>query len=310
MRNTFVDQLCKEAKKNKKIWLLTADLGFSALEPFMRAFPGRYINVGVAEQNMIGIAAGLSLSGYKVFVYSIANFPTLRCLEQIRNDICYHKLDVTVVSVGAGFSYGTQGYTHHGLEDVAVMRCLPHMNLIVPADPLETRAAVSLLCTHNGPAYLRLGKAGEKNLHTKKPPMKWGKAIKVTTGRDVLILASGSLLGEAQKAHDLAKDQGISVAVWSLPFIKPLDKKTITLAMKTFKLIVTLEESQIDGAMGSAIAELIAEQRGTKPLLRRMGVPNTILYNAYEQNDARKKCGLDARSLFIKIRGHPFFSQI
>ena len=141
MRTSFIDTLCQVAENDRRVWLVTGDLGYSVLEKFSSKFPERYLNAGVAEQNMVGVAAGLAMTGKVVFVYSIANFPTLRCLEQVRNDVCYHKLSVKIVAVGCGLAYGGHGYTHHGVEDLGVMSLLPHMTVIAPGDPVETRWA-------------------------------------------------------------------------------------------------------------------------------------------------------------------------
>ena len=164
MRTTFIETLSKAASENPDIWLLCGDLGYSVLEPFAAKFPDRYLNVGVAEQNMAGIAAGIALSGKTVFIYSIGNFPTLRCLEQLRNDVCYHGADVKVVAVGAGYAYGSQGYTHHALEDAGIMSMLPGIEVFVPCDPIEVRAATRLIATSGKPSYLRLSRQGEPNL--------------------------------------------------------------------------------------------------------------------------------------------------
>ncbi len=170
MRPAFVAALCQLASEDERIWLLCGDLGYGALEPFRDTFPGRYINAGVAEQNMTGMAAGLALSGKVAFTYSIANFPTLRALEQIRNDVCYHDCNVKIVSVGAGFSYGAQGYTHHGVEDIAIMRALPEKVVVSPGDPVEARLATRAVAALPGPCYLRLGKSGEAAVRTRPTP--------------------------------------------------------------------------------------------------------------------------------------------
>src|SRR5437763_8640674 len=157
------------AEEDERIWLLSGDLGYSVLESFVQKFPGRFVNVGVAEQNMIGVAAGLAMSGHVVFTYSIANFPVMRCLEQIRNDVCYHNLNVKIVAVGGGLAYGPAGYTHHALEYLAVMRAMTGMTVLAPGDPVETRLATKALADRQGPCYLRLGKAGEPLVHRQQP---------------------------------------------------------------------------------------------------------------------------------------------
>ena len=163
MRTTFINTLLELADEDDRIYLLCGDLGYSVLEPFFERFPDRFINVGVAEQNMIGIAAGLAQSGYVVFCYSIANFPTLRCLEQIRNDVCYHDCNVNIVSVGGGVAYGAQGYSHHAVEDLAVMRALPNMVVAAPGDPLEVRSLTCALVNHPGPGFFAPGQGGRSN---------------------------------------------------------------------------------------------------------------------------------------------------
>src|SRR5262249_3580196 len=165
MRTAFIEALFELAKQDQRIVLITGDLGFSVIEPFMQTLPKQFVNAGVAEQNMTGVAAGMALSGKIVFTYSIGNFPTLRCLEHVRNDVCYHNANVKVVCVGGGFAYGSMGVTHHATEDLAVMRAMPGMVVVAPGDPVETRAATRAITAHPGPCYLRLGKAGEPNVH-------------------------------------------------------------------------------------------------------------------------------------------------
>src|SRR3954465_15203192 len=222
MRNAFISALGDVADQNPDVWLLCGDLGYSVLESFTARNPGRYINVGVAEQNMAGIAAGIALSGKTVFIYSIGNFPTFRCLEQLRNDVCYHGADVKVVAVGAGFAYGSQGYTHHALEDVAVTSVLPNMEVFVPCDPAEVQAATRAISVSRKPGYLRLSRAGEPVLredaisNPREPHY-------FVDGRDVVLLASGPGAANCLAAAKLLTQQGMRVAVASVPCLKPFD---------------------------------------------------------------------------------------
>ena len=193
MRDTFVRTLLEEAKRNPNVILITGDLGFGVLEKFESALPNQYINAGVAEQTMLGLAAGMASTGKRVFVYSIGNFPTIRALEQIRNDVCYMNNPVVIVSVGAGYSYGSQGYTHHALEDIAVMRALPGMNVISPADPIETEELTKYLVKDKRPAYLRLGRSGEKQLNRTYPNLIEGELNEICPPRDGSIIFSGSI---------------------------------------------------------------------------------------------------------------------
>ena len=258
MRTAFINTLNELASRDERIWLLCGDLGFSVLEPFAKSFPNRYVNVGVAEQNMTGVAAGLALSGKIVFTYSIANFPVIRCLEQIRNDVCAHNLNVKIVSVGGGFAYGSAGYTHHGTEDLAIMRVLPNMTVLAPGDPVETRLLTVAATEQPGPCYLRLGKAGEPTIHTSEPEITIGKAIILRQGVDGTLISTGGMLGSAIKAANELFALGVSVTVLSMPALSPLDKGAILHAAKNTGRILTVENHGL-GGLGSAVAEVLAE---------------------------------------------------
>jgi transketolase len=265
--------LCELAAADERIWLLCGDLGFGALEPFRDAFPKRYVNVGVAEQNLTGIAAGLAMSGKIAFTYSIANFPTLRCLEQIRNDVCYHDCDVKIVAVGAGFSYGAQGYTHHGVEDLAIMRALPELVVVSPGDPVEAKLATRAVAAHKGPCYLRLGKSGEAMVHKAEPDFALGRAIRVADGDDVTLMASGAILKNVVDAAERLRSEGIGARVLSMHTLSPLDVAAVHAAAAETGAIVTVEEHSVVGGLGSAVADVIAEMDGARPLFRKLGVP-------------------------------------
>jgi transketolase len=258
MRTAFINTLCELAEKDDRIWLLCGDLGYSVLEEFAIRFPDRYVNIGVAEQNMAGMAAGLAMSGKTVFVYSIANFPTMRCLEQIRNDICYHNANVKIVSVGSGYTYGSQGYTHHGVEDIAVMRVLPNMTVVAPGDPIETKLATKAIASHPSPCYLRLGKAGEPVVHQIEPEFQLGKAIILRSGHDATLISTGAMLELSVEVSDQLQSQGYSLQVISMPTVFPCDQYAIMQAARTTKKIITLEEHGI-GGLGTIVAEILAE---------------------------------------------------
>jgi len=258
VRTAFIQTLCDIAEQDERVWLLCGDLGYSVLEPFAGRFAERFVNVGVAEQNMTGIAAGLAMCGKVVFTYSIANFAVLRCLEQIRNDVCYHNLDVKIVAVGGGLAYGPQGYTHHAVEDLAVMQVLPNMTVIAPADPIETRQATEAIVTHSGPCYLRLGKAGEPVVHQTQPQFQIGKAITVQEGRDVTLITTGGVLGLAIEVSKKLAYQGHSARVLSMPTLYPLDHAAIIEASQHTHRIITIEEHGL-GGLGSVVAEVLAQ---------------------------------------------------
>lgn len=255
--------------------LLTADLGYSVLERFADELPQQFANVGVAEQAMVGIAAGLALSGRRVVVYSIANFATLRCLEQLRNDVCYHNLPVTVISVGGGFSYGTQGYTHQGIEDLGIMAMLPHMAVTCPSDPVEATILLRELLERRGPGYLRLGRAGEPVLHLPETQLTLGRAVWLRSGDQVALLATGPVLGRALAAADALMERGISASVASIHTIRPLDDEAICDAAKAHRAILTIEEHNVDGGLGSRVADTLLSA-GLTPRFGKWGATEEL----------------------------------
>ena len=261
MRTAFIESLCEVAERYERIWLLSGDLGYSVLERFVEKFPQRFLNVGVAEQNMIGIAAGLAMSGHVVFTYSIANFPVMRCLEQIRNDVCSHALNVKIVAVGGGLAYGPAGYTHHAVEDLAVMRAMPGMTVIAPGDPVEARLATRAIAERPGPCYLRLGKAGEPVVHEVEPEFRIGEAILVRNGRDATLISTGGMLERAMTAAKLLSDRGISAGVLSMHTVKPLDVKAVYDAAKATRLLCVIEEHGEIGGLSDAVARTLSERQ-------------------------------------------------
>lgn len=292
MRTAFIETLCELAAHDERIWLVTGDLGFSVLERFIEAFPGRYVNVGVAEQNMTGIAAGLAREGIIPFTYSIANFPTLRCLEQIRNDVCYHGGNVKVVAVGGGFAYGPQGYTHHGVEDLGVLRSLPGMTVVAPGDPVETRLATKAIAAFDCPCYLRLGKAREPVVHASEPDFALGKAILVRPGRDATLISTGGMLDETVRVASRLADEGIDAGVLSMHTIKPLDADAVILAASAAPVLVTVEEHSVTNGLGSAVAEVLAESEHLgRVRFKRFGVPDRIYHRIGSQEYMRAMAG-------------------
>ena len=254
MRDTFVKTLLEEAKKDPHIILMTGDLGYGVLDNFEKELPGQFINSGVNEQAMMGMAAGYASTGKRVFVYSIGNFPTLRCLEQIRNDVCLMNNPVVVVSVGAGYAYGSQGYTHHALEDIAVLRALPNMEVIVPADPAETRELTLSIIASKKPTYLRLGKSKEPAIHTGPLKITLGAINEISGGDSGTLLFAGSVGTVAIAAAKELASAGIYVAVASMPFISTIDIDYIGKALKKGPVIV-IEEHSYRGGVGAAVLE-------------------------------------------------------
>ena len=269
MRDRFIKTLSEEVEKNPNIILITGDLGFGVLDNFIKKYPNNFINAGVAEQNMTGIAAGLALEGKKVFTYSIANFPTMRCFEQIRNDVCYHNLDVNIVSIGGGFSYGSLGMSHHATEDLAIMRSLPNLKVISPSGLWETEQATKALAKSKGPGFLRLDKSYGKDFFKNDEKYEIGKARVLSDGEDCTLIITGGILEEAENAKNILTKNNISTKIISMHTVKPLDKNIIIDAVNSSKLIVTLEEHTLYGGLGSAVCEVIVDnQLKTKPLIR------------------------------------------
>lgn len=300
MRTAFIEALCDVAERDPRVWLLTADLGYSVVEKFADRFPDRFLNAGVAEQNMTGVAAGLALSGKVVFTYSIANFPVMRCLEQIRNDVCYHNANVKVVAVGGGFAYGPHGYTHHALEDLAVMRALPNMIVLAPGDPLETRAIVPAVAAHEGPCYIRLGKAGEPVVHTDPPQFELGRSVRLRTGSAVTLISTGGMLRTAMETAALLEKGGLSCGVLSMPCVQPIDAEALS---ETAPLLATIEEHAERGGLHSAVLEVMPP--GKRCI--RFAVPSGLTFAVGSQKYLNELAGLTPERIsntILKITSH------
>lgn len=293
MRTAFIQQLVAEAKKNEKIFLIVGDLGFSVVEPFAEKFPKQFLNAGIAEQNMTGVACGLAKEGYTVFTYSIGNFPTLRCMEQIRYDICYHNLNVHVVAVGGGYAYGPLGVSHHTTEEIGMLRTIPNLTVCAPGDPIEARQITSLAAQMQGPSYIRLGKAGEAIVNNSAVLINYGKGIQIIDGEETAILSTGAML---KYAYDFSKQNRLKNSLYSFPFIKPIDKDLLQGIAKKYKRIITIEEHQLSAGFGSAILEgfndLCEDGVITMPQLKRIAIPDIFISYAGTQEYLREKAGL------------------
>ena len=278
MRNTFIDELVQAAHKNSNIALVVGDLGYSVVEPFADQFPDRFLNAGVAEQNMTGLAAGMASEGYHVFTYSIANFPIFRCAEHIRNDIDYHKLPVTVVSVGGGCAYGALGYSHHAVQDYAFMRSLPNMIIAAPGDPMEVRSCIRYLISNPGPSYLRLGKSGELCFHSEPPTISPGKWLQLRwTESSKTILCTGACMQVGAKwiESEKFKEFGLhSVPLWSMKS-KALQKSYL----RKFKKVITIEDHLVDGGFASWLLEaqaMTTTNRIVEPVALNAGICGSV----------------------------------
>ncbi len=300
MRDTFVRTLIGLAKENKNIELITGDLGFGVLKPFFEQCPDQFTNAGIAEQNMTSVAAGMALEGKTVFTYSIGNFPTLRCLEQIRNDCAYHHANVKTVCVGGGFVYGSLGMSHQATEDIAIMRALPDVAVFCPGDLTEAEEITKAIVDYPGTCYLRLGRGGEKRIHKSIENFRVGKAIQVQSGEQVAIFSTGAIFEEIEIVCERLNEAGIKPTVYTFPTVKPLDVETILECATSHDLIVTCEEHSVVGGFGGAVAEVLAENPA-KAKLMRIGMNDQYCIKVGNQRYLRNEYGMSGEKIADKI---------
>jgi transketolase len=305
MRTAFINQLIEEAKTNEKIFLLVGDLGFSVIEPFAELFPERYLNVGIAEQNMAGIAAGLAMEGYCVYIYSIGNFPTLRCMEQIRYDICYHNLNVKIVAVGGGYAYGSLGASHHATEEIGMLRTIPNMIVCASGDPVEAKAITTFTSKYNGPCYIRIGKAGEPIVHNEASlTLSLGEILEIRKGETNAVFSTGAML---KYVCDFISENNINASIYSFPFVKPIDRDGLLVILNSHNKVITIEEHQAQGGFGSAILEAINDllEEGRlfiSPSVKRIAIPDQFYSVAGSQDYLRKLAGLELKKDDFNVR--------
>jgi transketolase len=300
MRKAFVKKLTELVSKDKNIYLLTGDLGFSVFDEFKEKFPDNYINMGLSEANMIGVAAGMAMCGKQVFVYSIIPFVTFRCLEQIRNDLCLQNLPVKIIGVGEGLSYGTAGPTHHSIEDIGVMSSLPNLVVISLGDPVEVEKIVEQSLDLNSPCYIRLGKSGEENVNSSEVDLRIGKGNIIKKGKDVVILSTGNMLSTAVKVSNALEEEGINSMLVSLHTIKPLDEILLKDISTYIKHIFILEEHISSCGLGSRIAFFYFKEN-IKVDLTCIGLSDNFVTLVGNQEFLRETYGLDVKSIKDKI---------
>lgn len=303
MRTTFIQQLIEEARSNEKIFLIVGDLGYNVVEPFAADFPDRYLNPGIAEQNMMGVAAGLAMEGYIPFIYSIANFPTMRCMEQIRNEACYHDLNINIVSVGGGFAYGSLGASHQATEELGMMRILPHMHVCAPGDPVETRSIVKIAISTPHPFYIRLGKAGEPVVHQHSlDELKLGDIIPVVEGGSTAIVSTGAML---KYSFDFIQEKHLDAALYSMPFIKPVNREHVQKLAEKHSKIITIEEHQLAGGMGSALLEVLNDLHtegviSNMPIIQRVAIQDAFYSIAGSQQHLRDIANITLKEEYFR----------
>jgi transketolase len=281
--------------------VLSGDIGNRLFDKFKARCPGRFFNCGVAEANMVSMAAGIAACGLRPVAYTITPFITTRCLEQIRIDLCYHDMPVVLVGAGAGLSYASLGATHHSCEDIALLRALPNMTVVCPGDAVEVRLALRAAVRHDGPVYLRIGKKGEPVVHQAEPAFRIGKAIVLRTGTDACLLSTGNMLPVAIQAGECLAQKGISAQVVSFHTVKPLDEELLSEAFERFRVVATVEEHSLLGGLGGSLAEWQSDRPGTKAWLCRIGSADSFIHESGDQDYARERQGLTAEAIAEKV---------
>ncbi len=302
MRNAFAKQITELAQRDERVVLLSGDIGNRLFDDLKAKCPDRFFNCGVAEANMIGVAAGMAMSGLRPVCYTITPFITYRCLEQIRIDVCYHHVPVVIVGTGAGLSYASLGATHHSCEEMGMLRLLPGLAVLAPADAMEVRGALKAAVNHPHPVYIRIGKKGEPVIHKTEPEFQIGRAISIREGKDVCLLSAGTMLAVALETADLLATQSVSAKVVSFHTIKPLDEAALAEVFTRFKLVVTVEEHSILGGLGGSVAEWLADHSPAKARLLRCGTADEFLHETAEQEEAREHFGLTAAAMAARIK--------
>lgn len=294
MRSAFIKALIESARESSDLWLLTADLGYSFLEAFEREFPQRFVNVGVAEQNMMLVAAGLALTGKKVVVYSIINFATFRALEQIRNSICYHQLDVVIVGVGAGYFYGSQGYSHHCIEDLALMRAIPSLQIYSPMDARHTEWITKQVLLEPGPTYLRLGRNFSLPITT-PPCFSMREALLIQEGKELMILTLGEATHQGMMVAQQLQQHHLSAGVMTFPRVQPIDGEAIVRVAQSYPLLVIIEE-HVQGGLATIVAEILMQQ-GIMTRVKVFQMPVKPLCTGGSAEELLHEAGLSAEHI-------------
>jgi transketolase len=301
MRNAFADEVTKLSTEDSRIVLLSGDIGNKLFDKFKVESGKRFINCGIAEANMMGVAAGMALSGLRPIIYTITPFTTTRCYEQIRVDACYQNVQVIIVGTGSGLSYADLGPTHHSCEDLAIMRVLPNMTVLAPADEVELRQCLQAALKQKGPVYIRIGKKGEAVTPKKDTHFEIGRSITVREGTDVCLISTGTLLPIVMKAAEVLSSQGVTARVESFHTVKPLDEKAINDAFSTYPIVAVAEEHNKIGGLGGSIAEWLAKQPAMKGRLISFGTDDEFMHEVGSQSYARKKYGLTEENIAKQV---------
>lgn len=308
MRNAFADELTQLALSDDRLVLLSGDIGNRLFDRFKQSFPNRFYNCGVAEANMTSVAAGMAMCGLRPITYTITPFNTTRCLEQIRDDICYHQVPVLIVGTGSGLSYASLGYTHHSCEDIAMLRSLPGLTILCPADSMELRSLLRMAIKLPGPAYLRIGKTGEPLIHPSIPALEIGKGYRMKSGTNLCLLSTGNMLPVALETAALLEKKSLDTEVISFHTVKPLDSDLLRSIFERFSLIATLEEHSLIGGFGSAVGEWSIDHGPYSSRMLRFGTPDRFPHRIGSQKYLREVFGLRAQDISQRIEKY-FTSQ-
>lgn len=301
MRNAFADEITRLGAADRRVVLLSGDIGNKLFDKFKEAAPGRFFNCGVAEANMMSVAAGMALCGLRPVIYTITPFTTTRCFEQIRVGACYHKAPVIIVGTGSGLSYAELGPTHHSCEDLAILRVLPEMTVLAPGDVHELRSGLRAALRHDGPVYMRIGKKGEPDVHAREPDFKIGKSLTIRPGTDVCLASTGVMLPVAVEAANQLAARGISARVESFPTVKPLDEAALSSIFLKYHIVASIEEHSRLGGLGGSIAEWLAAQDAPRGRLVQFGTDDAFMHEIGSTQYARNKFGLTAGNIAATV---------
>lgn len=305
MRNIFVNEIQQIMREDPDVVFVSAECGFNVVESLAAEFPNRFYNTGIAEQSMVGTVAGMALRGLKPVGYTMAMFLTMRAYEQIRVDVAYQNLPVVLAGVIPGYGYGNSGTTHHSIEDTAILRVLPNMTVVYTSCETDVRAAARQAVNYGKPIYIGLGRNNPNyQPEYSQTDFQIGKAIRLTDGRDAAIFATGVMLTEAMGAYDILKEKGINISVYNMHTVKPLDVDAVKAAAEECGVIYTLEEENVIGGLGGALAELIAESDDIHCRFKRFGVPDTYGQGSGSIAWLRKQAGIDDQSIALGIEKH------
>jgi transketolase len=300
MRNSFIKSLMEIARKDTSIFIITGDAGFGVFDGYRSLMPDRFINAGVAEANMIGFAAGMSLAGFNIFVYNIIPFILYRCYEQVRNDICYQRLPISLVGIGSGLTYAPSGMTHYGTEDIAIASTLPNLAVISPVDPVETKAAVQFAVRHNGPVYIRIAKTGEPVIRAENKVDITQPAV-ISEGEKIAIISYGSIVAECLEALELLKAKAINPRLISIPMLRPFPKESLYLLLRDIKYVFVVEEHLRTGGLASRMSEFILEHKLDIELYLKT-LPDEFIHDIRNQAGMRKHYGLSSQKIAEAVK--------